>query len=187
MSALSAFFDERHIVEGVFAVGRDLVVRDGSDDFCGISKGKRIVGNAHFPGDERACADDAVTANHCPAQDNASHADDCVVPDRASMDDGVVSDGDAFAYVHRVIRVCVHSSVVLYISVVANHDCICIAADDGVVPDTYIFSHKHIADDVRARRNPVIFLHGSTPFDFLIHKNVQSKFVYVFVSVSNSP
>lgn len=37
---LTVLRNERHIVEGVFAVGLNLLGGDGPDGFCGISKGK---------------------------------------------------------------------------------------------------------------------------------------------------
>jgi len=45
-------FHELNIMRGVFLIGPDFGFGDSADHFCGIPKGKCVVGDPHLSGDE---------------------------------------------------------------------------------------------------------------------------------------
>lgn len=159
-------FHKCHIMRRVFPVGVGFLCGDRPDNFGGIAKGEGIVGNPHFSSDERASADDAVAANHSAAQNDAAHANHCVVPDSASVNDGVVSDSDTIADLDGKAGVGVEGSIVLYIAAFADRDGIGVSADNGIVPDTYIFADRNLSDNMCAFGDKTVIGHKNSPYLF---------------------
>lgn len=153
-------------MHGIFPICIGFRCGDSPDNFGGIAKGKGVVRNMHLASDKRAGADNAVAANHGAAQDDAAHANDRVVPDGTSMNNGIVSDGDANADLNGEICVCVQGGIVLYVAVVPDRDGIGVTADNSIVPNSYIFSEIHLSDNLCASGNQAVFGHNSPPFAF---------------------
>jgi hypothetical protein len=106
----------------------------------------RALWNHGAGGNEGTLADAAVV------QDPGPDADQNRVLDHASVDRGVVADGDPVAHNHRIeVALAVEDGAVLYVGVGADADEVDVAAQDGVHPHRRALAEGHVADNLRGR------------------------------------
>ena len=81
-------------------------------------------------------------------QKDAAHADQAVIADFATMEDGTVADGHVIAERQRCIQTDVEGGIILNIGVAADRHLIHIGAQDGIEPDGgMIFERDRAADE----------------------------------------
>lgn len=81
-------------------------------------------------------------------QENAAHADQAIIADFATVEDGAVADGHVIAELQGGIQTDVEDGVILNIGVAADRHFIDIGAQDGIEPDGgMILESNSTADD----------------------------------------
>ena len=118
------------------------------------SEYERAGRNFHSYRDQRVCADDGTRAHLDIVENDRAHADEHFIVDLARVHDGIVSDGDQFAYDCRIVRIDVSNSIVLNIGARPDDDAVDVAPQDGAVPHARFFFENHIAQQRGARNNP---------------------------------
>ncbi|EVT82979.1 hypothetical protein Z046_31235 [Pseudomonas aeruginosa VRFPA09] len=117
---------------------------------------QRAVGNLLALGNQRVGADDAVLADLRPIEDHRVDPYQAVVAHAATMQHGVVADGDALAEGQRIAHVGVHHRAVLDVAVLADMDQLVVAAQHRAKPDAGAGIQANLADHRCAGRDPAV-------------------------------
>src|ERR1700681_3090699 len=94
-----------------------------------------MLGKLFAFGDDRACADDAATADAGAVHDDRPHPDQRAVLQRAAMQDDVVTDRAILSDSKRKTHIGVAGRIVLHIGILADLDPLIVAAQYRAEPD----------------------------------------------------
>src|SRR5262245_3702175 len=134
-------------------------------DFIGTQLAYHAPRRAHYHhavrddfvlGDQRVGADHAVFADFRAVEHHAVDADQRAVADGAAVDHAFVADADALAEHNRKAGIGMQHAAVLYLRTVADGNGVVVAAHHAVEPDADVTAEDDIADDMRARSDPVV-------------------------------
>src|SRR5579872_6408735 len=102
--------------------------------------------------------DDRIPAYHRIVHDNRSHSHQNAVFDRATMDDGIMSDGNVVSDMDIGFLIGgVNDDAILYIYLVANVNAANVTPEDGVEPDAALISDLYLAYHGCVRSQEAIF------------------------------
>ena len=101
--------------------------------------------NASAGGDQGACADERLLADHCAVKDDRTHANQYLVANRAGVNDGTMTNGNIMAHDTEAVVRQVQDGVVLDVRVVADDDAIEVTTEHGVAPDAGVMPERHVA------------------------------------------
>jgi hypothetical protein len=99
-------------------------------------------------------ADETIAADSGAVQKRRAHPNETVFANRAAMQDCVMADGAVLTDGQRKAQVGVQQRSILHVGAGANEYFFDVAAQDGAEPDRHTGFEPHLADDVRARRDP---------------------------------
>src|SRR5262249_47453271 len=107
-------------------------------------------------GDETAGRDDALRADLTAGQQQRAHADEGIATDAGTVQDGPVTDDNAFLDLLLQVVIRVDDAAILEVDAGAKGDPGQVAPDDGAVPDVDAGRQHHVARHHRIPRHVII-------------------------------
>lgn len=137
---------EAHILLGVSADGTAILVGNATYHVRGVPKSHAAFGNHGSLRHKRTCPHNAVASDLGTIEDNSSHANERIVANRTTMNDGTVAYGHTVSYHDGKTSCSMKHSTVLHVRVSANNDGRHVTAQYGVVPHAALRAKLHISD-----------------------------------------
>jgi len=164
----------RRFVEGAHEAGR------AADD-------QTVVWKLLVFGHQGIGADETIAADFCAVQKRRAHPDEAVFADRAAMQDRVMADCAILTDGQRKAQVGVQQRSILHVGAGANENLLGVAAQNGAEPDRHIGFEPHLADDLRARRDPEPAITWENGLDAIERVNRHSLPLLAFSLVNPAP
>ena len=98
-------------------------------------------------------ADEALIADNGAVEHGRTHANENFVADSTGVKDRAVADGHVIAENAGELIGEMQDGVILDVGMVADGDAINVSARDGVIPNTGVIAHGHVAENHRAFGN----------------------------------
>jgi len=112
----------------------------------GRAEDERARWNFRALGHQRPGAHDGLIADDGPVQDDRAHADEHFVAHGAGVNHRGVAHGNVVANDAGIVVGQMDHGVVLDVGMVAHHDAVDVAAQDGVVPHAGEILERHVAE-----------------------------------------
>ena len=132
--------------------------------FCRTSQHKTPIRHLHSLGNQCAGSHHTIHTNVCSIQNNCTHTNNRIIRDRATMQNGTVSNGNIFSDFYRVPVSCMYADIILHIAVPPDPDRRRIRPKRRIMPYADTLCHRYIACHDRRICLIPLFFHYQSPF-----------------------